>query len=328
MSAPFSLVKSSEIQRWRDRPSFTWLVRRPLIVPSPQLHSLVVIPVSSEHGRHTLRVPIPTSSLLSRVGSLLPYTSSSSVAHGKCCHSRSTKVRTPRESRLGSPPSLAHAIAGNDDVLSEILLHTLETPAVSRKPTLERKRSPLTGMNATDQSENSKPVDGLHARLVDQHRWPSRTGGKVTSNALTRSMDLTDKAAQFPTVPKVGIGVSSLTRMSLPNVSKPLLKSASDAVKLVSYHDCRNMDLEVHSADLKESGLHKPQSALSLTYSIYLSHAVPKHIHYLTFIFIIIKHYPQFYINFSILNFSPPPNTIITFSTAQLFIFYSTKKNK
>ncbi|GMP22940.1 hypothetical protein CsSME_00000727 [Camellia sinensis var. sinensis] len=50
------------------------------------------------------------------------------------------------------------------------------------------------------------------------------------------------------------------------------------------------------------------------------------HIHYLTFIFIIIKHYPQFYINFSILNFSPPPNTIITFSTTHLFLFYFINK--
>lgn len=39
---------------------------------------------------------------------------------------------------------------------------------LSRKPTPERKRSPLKGKNAPDQSENSKPVDGLQTRLIDQ----------------------------------------------------------------------------------------------------------------------------------------------------------------
>ncbi|XP_038696596.1 AUGMIN subunit 8-like isoform X2 [Tripterygium wilfordii] len=53
-----------------------------------------------------------------------------------------------------------------------------ETPSRARKPTPERKRSPLKGRNSHDQSENAKPVYGLHSRLIDQQRWPSRIGGK------------------------------------------------------------------------------------------------------------------------------------------------------
>ncbi|KAH1111505.1 hypothetical protein GLYMA_04G155000v4 [Glycine max] len=50
-----------------------------------------------------------------------------------------------------------------------------ETPTI-RKPTPERKKSPLKGKNASDQSENSKPLDSLSSRLIDQHRWPNRIG--------------------------------------------------------------------------------------------------------------------------------------------------------
>ena len=49
--------------------------------------------------------------------------------------------------------------------------HKAETTSVSRKPTPERKRSPLKGKNnVSDLSENSKPVDGPHSRLIEQHR--------------------------------------------------------------------------------------------------------------------------------------------------------------
>ncbi|MFS7935514.1 putative QWRF family protein [Helianthus anomalus] len=62
-----------------------------------------------------------------------------------------------------------------------------------RKSTPERKRSPLKGKNLTDQSENSKPLDGLHSRIIDQHRWPSRTSH---SNLLNKSIDLADESTK------------------------------------------------------------------------------------------------------------------------------------
>nr|XP_043622325.1 QWRF motif-containing protein 4 [Erigeron canadensis] len=74
-----------------------------------------------------------------------------------------------------------------------------------RKATPERKRSPLKGKSNIDQSENSKPLDGLNSRLVDQHRWPSRT----VSNVLNKSIDLSTETIKNITSP-------NLRRMSLP----------------------------------------------------------------------------------------------------------------
>ncbi|XP_050208489.1 AUGMIN subunit 8-like isoform X2 [Mercurialis annua] len=112
-----------------------------------------------------------------------------------------------------------------------------EAPAGSRKPTPERKRSPLKGKNVQDQSENAKPVDGSHSRLIDQHRWPSRIGGRVSSNSMNRSVDHTDKTVKSVSTP-VGIGLSSLRRLSVPGGSiKTLQKSASDAARLSCLED-------------------------------------------------------------------------------------------
>ncbi|KAL2227973.1 UNVERIFIED_CONTAM: AUGMIN subunit 8 [Sesamum indicum] len=115
---------------------------------------------------------------------------------------------------------------------SNVAHRQAESPA-SRKPTPERKRSPLKGKNSADQSENSKPVDSSHPRLVDQHRWPSRASGKV-STALSRSIDLADKTSKTSSVSCSGTGTPSLRRLSLDGTSKPLLKSTSDLLMRIS----------------------------------------------------------------------------------------------
>ncbi|KAK7291939.1 hypothetical protein RIF29_07504 [Crotalaria pallida] len=98
----------------------------------------------------------------------------------------------------------------------------------ARKPTPERKRSPLKGKNSSDQSENSKPADGLHSRLIDQHRWPSRIGGRASSNALNRSgVDHADKTIRMLNTSYSGTGVPSLRRLSLSDeASRPLSASS------------------------------------------------------------------------------------------------------
>ncbi|KAK7388400.1 hypothetical protein VNO78_23216 [Psophocarpus tetragonolobus] len=116
---------------------------------------------------------------------------------------------------------------------SNIAHKQVETPNV-RKPTPERKRSPLKGKNASDQTENSKPVDGLHSRLIDQRRWPSRIGGKVCSSESNSGIDHTDKTARMLNSSAPRIGVSSLRRLSLPGeASKPLQKASSDGARLM-----------------------------------------------------------------------------------------------
>lgn len=108
------------------------------------------------------------------------------------------------------------------------------TASVSRKPTRERKRSPLKGKNAPDQSENSKPVEVLNARQVDQHRLPSRIGGRLSSNASAKSIDLSSRTSKAPTALQ-GMAAPSLRRMSMPgSLATSLQKSAGDVVRLMS----------------------------------------------------------------------------------------------
>ena len=137
----------------------------------------------------------------------------------------------------------------------------VETPTAPRKPTPERKRSPLKGKNVADQSENSRPVDGLHTRLMDQHRWPSRIGGKVSSNSLNRSVDLADKTVRRPASPRPGIGLSSLRRIPSSDVlGKPLQKSSSDAGRLLSLEETSRAGFGVSLVDdnpLQASGIRK-----------------------------------------------------------------------
>lgn len=89
-----------------------------------------------------------------------------------------------------------------------------ETTAAPRKSTPERKRSPVKVRNSTHQSENSRPVDGVKVRLIDQHRWPSRAGGgKLPSNILTKSVDLLDNVGKIQSSSLSGTGMS-LRRLS------------------------------------------------------------------------------------------------------------------
>ncbi|RZB55680.1 AUGMIN subunit 8-like isoform X1 [Glycine soja] len=116
---------------------------------------------------------------------------------------------------------------------SNVAHKQVETPNV-RKATPERKRSPLKGKNASDHTENSKPVDGLHSRLIDQHRWPSRIGGKVCSSASNRGIDHADKTTRMLNSSVPGTGVSSLRRLSLPGEARrPLQKASSDGARLM-----------------------------------------------------------------------------------------------
>ncbi|CAL0320120.1 unnamed protein product [Lupinus luteus] len=107
-----------------------------------------------------------------------------------------------------------------------------ESPRL-RKATPERKRSPLKGKNGADQSENSKPGDVLSPRLIDQHRWPSRIGSKMSSCPLNRSVDFGNNRMGNASAP--GIGLSSLRRLSSSEeASRPLQRASSDSVRILS----------------------------------------------------------------------------------------------
>uniref|UniRef100_A0A803M8X5 AUGMIN subunit 8 n=1 Tax=Chenopodium quinoa TaxID=63459 RepID=A0A803M8X5_CHEQI len=155
-----------------------------------------------------------------------------------------------------------------------------EAAASPRKGTPERKRSPLKGKNSSHQSENSRPVDGSQSRLIDQHRWPSRTGGKMSSssNIMTRSVDLTDRIAKIPTSSIPGIGTPSLRRLSADGIPRPLHKSSSDASEQSEFDDhIGSLGLRMKSVDdsllrmsarQKANGLNSSEKAVSAASSV------------------------------------------------------------
>ncbi|XP_007013862.2 PREDICTED: AUGMIN subunit 8 [Theobroma cacao] len=139
-----------------------------------------------------------------------------------------------------------------------------ESSTLSQKPTPERKRSPLKGKNAPDQSENAKPVDGLPSRLIDQHRWPSRIGGKLSSNTLNKSVDLGNKIIKSLSTPVPGM--SSLKRMPMSDsLGKPLQKSVSDTARLLPLEEIGQVGSEANSIDGKSLLVTGPARLLSVS---------------------------------------------------------------
>lgn len=116
---------------------------------------------------------------------------------------------------------------------SNVAHKVISTVPASRKSTPERKRSPLKGKNASDQSENSKPVEDLNTRKVDEHRLPSKIGGRSSSNASAKSID-SSKTSKTLTASQ-GMAAPSLRRMSLPgSLGTALQKSSNDVARLMS----------------------------------------------------------------------------------------------
>ncbi|GAB2291541.1 hypothetical protein Dimus_025795 [Dionaea muscipula] len=123
-----------------------------------------------------------------------------------------------------------------------------ETPAGPRRPTPERKRSPLKGKISSDHSENFRP-DLQESQLVDRHRWPSRAKGKVASNLFSRSVDLSDKTSKYSNSSPSTPGKSSLRRLSAEGIPRPLQKSTSNAACQSLMDEIGKMELDMKSIE-------------------------------------------------------------------------------
>ncbi|KAL2502444.1 QWRF motif-containing protein 8 [Forsythia ovata] len=170
--------------------------------------------------------------------------------------------------------SVSHALSERNLKPSSNIAHRQGETPPSRKPTPERKRSPLKGKNSVNQSENSRPVDSLHTRLLDQHRWPSRTGGKVSSNILNRSIDITDKNSKTSSSSHSRMGTRPLRRLSFDGATRPLQKSSSDLLTLVSSDESESLSLNYCSADDSSLLIQKPGSSSSFDRTPLLNPAV------------------------------------------------------
>ncbi|XP_022855946.1 AUGMIN subunit 8-like isoform X2 [Olea europaea var. sylvestris] len=149
-----------------------------------------------------------------------------------------------------------------------------ETPPESRKPTPQRKSSPHKGKNSANQSENSRPVHSLHTRLLDQHQWPSRTRGKVSSYILNRSVDITEKNSKMSSFSHSGMGSHPLRRLSFDGSTRPLQKSSSDLLSSVSSDECESSSSNCCSTDVSSLLIQKPSSSSSFDRTPFVNPAV------------------------------------------------------
>lgn len=90
----------------------------------------------------------------------------------------------------------------------------------------DRKRSPMRGRSATEQPENP------HAKVIDHHRWPAMMGGRVSGNAMSRSVDLTDKINRSALSSIRSRGSASPKGGSMSSASSALSRSIDLADKI------------------------------------------------------------------------------------------------
>ncbi|GER39517.1 hypothetical protein STAS_16136 [Striga asiatica] len=126
----------------------------------------------------------------------------------------------------------------------------------ARKPTPDRKRSPLKGKNSPDLLvENSKPASDIL-----RHQWPSRASGKTLSTNPVIKTDVTlDKTSKIPS-----LSSRTVRRLSLDGMtSKPMQKSASDLLMLMSRDESRVAGLSRNSVDDRWLRAQRPSSSSS-----------------------------------------------------------------
>ncbi|KAJ4958315.1 hypothetical protein NE237_025426 [Protea cynaroides] len=146
---------------------------------------------------------------------------------------------TKREKSV-THPSSDHTLKPSANVAHK----QAETPAI-RKATPERKRTPLRGMNTSDQLENSRPVNNSSTRVVDQQLWPSRTS---TAGALIRNIDLTEKSSKAASLPFPVRGGSPRRRTPMSDsLSRSLEKFVSDTPRRLSFDASGRVDFEMYS---------------------------------------------------------------------------------
>jgi len=102
----------------------------------------------------------------------------------------------------------------------------------------ERKRSPFRRRNIGEHCENAQPSEETPKRVIEQHRWPAMIAGQAPKNFMSRSIDLSDKAARPVLSSNTSRGLSprktpsaeasvKLSNQSLDGVARSLAIQAS-----------------------------------------------------------------------------------------------------
>lgn len=188
------------------------------------------------------------------------------------CHLISNKSR---DGLWPSMRSLSSSLQSESLVVQERKREKLEANSSTVKsiksPTdliSERKRTPLRRSHTSDQSENSKPQGNSNKKIIDQHRWPARMGGRLPTSDMSRSLDLSGKIRRSartvvlrrdsPT--RINLSSDSVLRdskFSLSNASEQPLNRGSRKVEL---------DVKVSSSqiNMRSSSATRPSSTQSV----------------------------------------------------------------
>ncbi|XP_073011170.1 AUGMIN subunit 8-like [Typha latifolia] len=135
----------------------------------------------------------------------------------------------------------------------------------------ERKRTPLRGRNTADLSENSRLLESPHARMIEQRPRLAMMGRKVSANAMSRSMDLTDKVNRSVCLPVPSRGLSPRRMPTSDGVGRDHQQSLHEVASCLNLDGSGRADQRMSPSPyvssqifIKSTSLTRPSRTLSL----------------------------------------------------------------
>ncbi|CAN6217704.1 unnamed protein product [Urochloa humidicola] len=135
--------------------------------------------------------------------------------------------------------SVAAPVTRKDKVISA---STLDCAKGQASVLTERKRSPFRRKNIGEQCENAQPSEESPKRVIEQHRWPAMIGGQVPKNLMSRSIDLSGKAARPVPSANTSRGLSPKKAPSVESSDKGLNPSLDEVARSLAIEASRRDD--------------------------------------------------------------------------------------
>ncbi|KAG0461646.1 hypothetical protein HPP92_021607 [Vanilla planifolia] len=133
----------------------------------------------------------------------------------------------------------------------------------------EWTKSPIRGRNASSvQSENASPEPNTHQRVINHHRWPAMRGGKVSTMAISGSVDFIDRIGRSASLMLQSRGLSPVRRI-------PLVDGINKGVHKSSIKSAAKPELVIDS-DLSITSCQEDKNKTLLATN--LSRSVPSHV--------------------------------------------------
>ncbi|KAG0461672.1 hypothetical protein HPP92_021650 [Vanilla planifolia] len=118
------------------------------------------------------------------------------------------------------------------------------------------------------QSENASPEPNTHQRVINHHRWPAMRGGKVSTMAISGSVDFIDRIGRSASLMLQSRGLSPVRRI-------PLVDGINKGVHKSSIKSAAKPELVIDS-DLSITSCQEDKNKTLLATN--LSRSVPSHV--------------------------------------------------